>query len=818
MIGIRLTVRGQVQGVGFRPTVWRLAREMGLAGDVRNTAEGVVIRLWGEATSAFAKRLHAALPALARIETLRVEAIDAEPPHGFAIVASEAGGAMRASITPDVATCPDCLAEIHDPLQRRHHYPFTNCTNCGPRFSIINAAPYDRANTTMAPFGLCANCATEYRDPGDRRFHAQPIACGHCGPRIWIERLGSGSGTSRQEASPMLDDIDAIGPMIRNGDIVAIRGLGGVHLACDATNPAAVAELRRRKGRKNKAFALMARDLDVVRQFCEVSDIEAATLSGPEAPIVLLQARPNALPESIAPGLDRLGVMLPYTPMYHLILHRIDRPVVMTSGNPSGQPQCTGNQETRERLHTIADFACLHDRDIANRIDDSVVRVDLGRVRVLRRARGYAPSSLPLPPGFQHRTQVLAMGGELKNTFCLIKDGQAILSQHIGDLEDAATHAEAARNLTLYTQIFNHKPDLIAVDLHPQYLSTQAGRALAGDRPVIAVQHHHAHLAACLAENGRPLNAPPVLGIALDGSGYGGDGTVWGGEFLVADYRRFVRAGCFKPVALPGGAAAIREPWRNAYAHLMAQMGWDELTRSFGDLDIVRQLSTLPRDTLDAMIASGTNTPLSSSCGRLFDAAAVIAGLAWGRQDYEGEAAMRFEAAISAEAMNEPTDRAYPFTIDFSDGTGLPFIEPLSVWRAMLNDLALGTAPGILSARFHRGLARAIIEMVERIIADTAIDTVALSGGVFQNANLFVLVHRGLDALGLTVLSHARIPTNDGGLALGQAVVALAVSQTEKTPCALESRAGSSKSPMPKEIWQLSKCWESAGRSMSPAS
>ena len=797
MTGARLTVRGQVQGVGFRPTVWRLARDMGLSGDVRNTSEGVVIRLWGEGLAGFPDRLHAALPALARIEELRVEALDGEPPTGFEIVASDSGGAMRASVTPDAATCPDCIAEIRDPFQHRYRYPFTNCTNCGPRFSIVTAAPYDRAKTTMAPFDLCAICAAEYRDPADRRFHAQPVACGRCGPQIWIEKLGPGA--VNHEAFSMLDDIDATGGMILNGHIVAIRGLGGVHLACDATNADAVAELRRRKGRKGKAFALMARDLGVVREFCEVSELEARTLSGPEAPIVLLKALPNALPEAIAPGLDRLGVMLPYTPFYHLILRRIGRPVVMTSGNPSGQPQCTGNQETRDRLASIADFACLHDRDIANRIDDSVVRVDLGRVRVLRRARGYAPASLPLPPGFSRQAQVLAMGSELKNTFCLVKDGEAILSQHIGDLEDAATHADAARNLALYTRLFDHAPDLIAVDLHPQYLSTQAGRALAGDRPVVAVQHHHAHIAACLAENLRPLDAPAVLGIALDGSGYGSDGTIWGGEFLVCDYRRFARVGTFKPVALPGGAAAVREPWRNAYAHLMAQMGWAEFAMNFSDLAIFRRMSDLPRATLDAMIASGTNSPISTSCGRLFDAAAAIAGLAWDKQDYEGEAAMRLEAVIDAAAMTEPEDLAYPFAIPLIGGKGMPYIEPLGAWRAMLGDLVLGTPPGVIAARFHRGLARAIVWMAERLVADTAIDTVALSGGVFQNATLFALVHRGLEDLGLTVLSHARTPANDGGLALGQAIVALAVSQPEEAPCALESQAGSSRSRTPAE-------------------
>jgi hydrogenase maturation protein HypF len=791
--GLQLVVRGQVQGVGFRPAVWRLACDLGLAGDVRNTPEGVVIRLWGEAAAGFPDRLMAALPALARIEHLRAEPIAGARPAGFAILASETGE-MRGAVTPDAATCTDCLAEIRDPLQRRFRYPFTNCTNCGPRFSIVTGAPYDRARTTMAPFDLCPACAAEYRDPADRRFHAQPIACGRCGPRIWIERLGA--GVVNAESFTALDDIDATGGLILAGHIVAIRGIGGVHLACDATNAAAVAELRRRKRRPAKALALMARDLDVVRAFCEVSAEEAAALGGPEAPIVLLRARPGALPEGIAPGLDRLGIMLPHTPFQHLILRRIGRPVVMTSGNRSGEPQCTGNEETRARLAGIADFACLHDREIANRIDDSVVRVDLGRVRVLRRARGFAPQGMALPPGFRHDRQVLAMGADLKNAFCLVKDGQAILSQHMGDLGDAATHADAARNRALYARLFDHTPELVAVDSHPGYRSSEAGRALAGTRPVVEVQHHHAHIAACLAECGWPLDAPPVLGIALDGTGHGPDGTVWGGEFLFCDYRGFTRAGCLKPVALPGGEAAVREPWRNAYAHLMAEMGWAEFAMNFDGLEIFRRLSAVPRATLDAMIASGTNAPLASSCGRLFDAAAAIAGLAWGAQNYEGEAAMRFEAAIDPGAMAEPDDLAYPFAIPLLGGRGLPYIEPLAVWRAMLGDLVLGTPPGVMAARFHRGLARAVIRMAERLVAGSAIDTVALSGGVFQNATLFALVHDGLTAQGLSVLSHSRTPANDGGIALGQAVIALAASQAKETPCALESQAGSSPSPI----------------------
>ena len=780
-MGTRLTVSGQVQGVGFRPTVWRIAHEMGLTGDVKNTGEGVVIRLWGDGVESFADRLNDALPPLARIERLNIEQLQEPAPSEFSITNSQEGE-MRGNVTPDAATCADCLAEIRSPFERRYRYPFANCTNCGPRFSIVTSAPYDRAKTTMAPFDLCEPCLVEYTQPTDRRFHAQPVACGRCGPNIWIEKLGNGA--VNLEAFSMLDDVDATGGMILNGHIVAIRGLGGVHLACDATNAEAVKELRRRKLRDGKAFALMARDLDVVRQYCEVSEAEAKVLSSPQAPIVLLKKRANVLPDEIAPGLDRLGVMLPYTPFYHLILRRIGRPVIMTSGNPSGQPQCIGNQEARDRLASIADFGCFHNRDIANRIDDSVVRVDLDKERVFRRARGYAPQPLTLPKGFSQNLELLALGAEQKNTFCLIKNGRAIVSQHMGDLEDASTHADVARNLELYQNLFDHSPSSLAVDQHPQYLSTQRGYEMAGDRPVIEIQHHHAHIASCLAENGRPLAADPVLGIALDGTGWGDDATIWGGEFLVCDYSGYRRVGCLKPVALPGGAAAVKAPWRNLYAHLMAQMGWGELSMNFSELEIFERLMDLPRETLDAMIATGTNSPLASSCGRLFDAAAALVGLAWDSQNYEGEAAILFEAALDHDALSEPVDLAYPFSIPLMDGDGIPYIEPLAVWRAMLGDLVLDTPIGVMSARFHRGLANAIVAMALRLTKDTTIDTVALSGGCFQNATLFQLVHRALEAEGLTVLSHSQYPANDGGISLGQAVIALANTQEEDEKCA----------------------------------
>ena len=781
-----ITIRGQVQGVGFRPTVWRIATELGLTGDVRNTGEGVEIRLWGAALTQFTVRLEAEVPALARIERMLRRPLDGPAPPAFEIAPS-ASGRLRAVVTPDAATCADCLAEVRDPFAARYRYPFANCTNCGPRFSIVEGAPYDRDKTTMRGFALCGDCRGEYENPDDRRFHAQPVACHGCGPRAWIEHLGGGTVTPA--ASSATDDVDAAGDMLMTGHILAIKGIGGFHLACDATKAEVVARLRARKGRRRKAFALMARDLEVIRRYCLVSEEEAALLASPAAPIVLLKLRGEALPEVLAPGLDRLGFMLPYTPLHHLLLRQMERPVVMTSGNISGRPQCTGNAEARAELAGVADVALMNDRTIANRIDDSVVRIDLGRPRLLRRARGYAPAPIALPEGFDGAAQVLALGGELKNTFCLVKDGQAILSQHMGDLEDAATAADVAHNLALYRRLYAHEPEVIAVDRHPDYLSTRRGQAMAekDGLGLVEVQHHHAHVAACMAENGWPLHGGPVLGIALDGLGFGADGTVWGGEFLGCTYTGFERLACLKPVALPGGAAAVREPWRNAYAHLMAAMGWAEFAKNFAHLDLHQRLEAVPRATLDAMIVKGVNSPLSSSCGRLFDAAAALCGLAWEAQAYEGEAAMCFEAAIDPKALNEPEDMAYPFVLPRLAGEGLLFIEPLGVWRALLGDLGRETPLGVIAARFHRGLAKVIVAMAARLSGEERLyPAVALTGGSFQNATLFRLVHEGLEQRGFRVLSHERVPANDGGLALGQAAVALATRQEtlRRDPCA----------------------------------
>jgi hydrogenase maturation protein HypF len=775
VIGAEIRVRGRVQGVGFRPAVWRLATELGLSGEVVNDANGVLIRVVGsdERVSQLVSRLAAGPPPLARIDGIETRPIAMPGGAAFRIGESIAGPPST-EIAPDAAICIACAGEVLDPFERRYRYAFATCTHCGPRLTIAEGIPYDRALTTMAAFPLCPDCRAEYGDPADRRFHAEATACHACGPKPRLLRLGG--GVVSVDRFSQLDAVDAVATLLLRGHIVAIKGLGGYQLACDATNDEAVTRLRQLKARAAKPFALMARDLAVVERYCAPSPQERQELTSPAAPIVLMAAcGPERLPQSVAPGLRLIGMMLPTTPLHLLALRRLDRPVVMTSGNPSDEPQIIDDAEALERLAPIAEFALVHDRRIAVRVDDSVVRVVGGVPRLMRRARGYAPAPIALPPGFADAPQLLAMGGELKATFCLIKDGQAILSQHQGDLEHEPAFSDYERSLAHYRQLFDHAPTALVCDRHPDYLAAKLARR--NTLPVIEVQHHHAHIAACLAENGRERDAAPVLGIVLDGAGWGDDGTIWGGEFLFADYRQARRLGTFKPVALLGGARAMREPWRNLYAHLRAEMSWSELNLNFSELEACRYLAGKPIATLDAVLADRTHAPLASSCGRLFDAVAAALGLCRDRQGYEGEAAARLEAIADRQALDDEDDAlAYPFTIPTLRDAGLPYIEPLAMWNALLGDLILDTPAGIIAARFHKGLARALTAMAVKLSGreDGGFDTVALSGGCFQNGVLLEESMRRLDAAGFAVLTHSRVPANDGGLALGQAAIGAA--------------------------------------------
>jgi hydrogenase maturation protein HypF len=776
---LEVRVRGRVQGVGFRPTIWRMARALGLAGEVLNDGEGVLLRIGGEQgrMAAFLDGIKHALPPLARVDAIETRHYAGACFGEFRIAESTSGGA-NTEIAPDARICAACAAELGDRSDRHFRYPFTSCTHCGPRLSIVTAIPYDRANTTMAPFAFCPDCSAEYRNHSDRRFHAEAIACPSCGPQVSLVALSAAAPPCGGAA----DAVELAANLIRGGAIVAVKGLGGYHLACDAGNAQAVGRLRQRKRRQCKPFALMARDLKVIRRYCTIGAEEERQLTATPAPIVLLDADgAEQLPQAVAPGLATLGVMLPTTPLHLLLLQDIDAPLVMTSGNIAAVPPLIDDGEARERLAGIADYALMHDRGIANRIDDSVVRVMDGKCRVLRRARGFAPSPIKLPTGFEGAPELIALGGELKATFCLIKDGQAILSQHQGDLENAATFEDYRKNLSLYRKLFAHQPEALVVDRHPEYLSSKLGEieARRSALPLLEVQHHHAHVAACLAENGYPLDAPAVLGIVLDGLGFGDDGTVWGGEFLLADYLGYRRLARLKPVAMPGGTQAVLAPWRNLYAHLAAAMGWDRLTAEFAELELCTYLNSKPWHLLDAMIAQRLNTPPASSCGRLFDAVAAALNLCRDRQDYEGEAAIKLESlAHSARPAAGDAAMAYLFAITELPHAGFLELDPSPMWNALLSDLKTRVCAADVALRFHAGLAKALVETAGRLAGRSAdrprYDTIALSGGCFQNRILFERVASKLRAAGFNVLTHAEVPANDGGLSLGQAAIGAA--------------------------------------------
>ncbi len=776
MKGESIRITGIVQGVGFRPCVWRLAHELGLVGQVGNDTDGVLIRIWGsqQARDGLVEALEKAPPPLASIEQIIRRRLDsaAEIPTDFCIIESQMGKGCT-GVAADAATCPECLAEVRDPANRRYRYAFTNCTHCGPRLSIIKAIPYDRSHTSMAAFPMCAQCQAEYDDPADRRFHAQPNACPDCGPQLWLED----SAGQRLPENKNRDVIETAAALIRAGHIVAIKGIGGIHLACDAGNEEAVNSLRQRKHRDHKALALMARDLEMVKGYAEFNESEAALLSDGAAPIVVLQtSRVQTLAASIAPGQNSLGFILPYTPLHHLLMQHLPRPMVLTSGNRSDEPQTIDNQDARQRLQQIADYFLLHDREIVNRLDDSVLRLADDQPRMLRRARGYAPQPIRLPAGFSTEVNILAMGAELKNSFCLLQQGRALLSQHIGDLEDAQRYQDYQHNLQLYRQLFDFTASIIAVDRHPDYLSSQRGRSLAAEAglPLIEVQHHHAHIAACLVEHNLPLNTGKVLGVVLDGLGYGdgdfgGDGILWGGEFLLADYRSYMRLAHFQAVPLLGGAQASREPWRNTFAHLMNSLGWDSVRKEYAHLDIVTFLQAKPLATLQTMADKGLNSPPASSAGRLFDAVAAALGLCRESVSFEGQAAIELEALASPE-FEQQAEYAYGFAQQNDVLNWTP------LWSALLHDLAAGITAAKIAARFHHGIAAAVATTASRLCQQHKIQTVVLSGGVFQNRLLLERSSQLLRQQNLKVLSASAIPANDGGISLGQAIIALASS------------------------------------------
>ena len=764
LIRRRLSVLGQVQGVGFRPFVYRLACELGLTGFVVNDARGVSVEVQGTAGAleSFERRLMSELPPLASIRSVAAEAAEASPGEGSFEIrpsAGELGGG--AEVTVDTATCADCLRELFDPGDPRGGYPFINCTHCGPRYTIVRRVPYDRANTTMSGFAMCDFCGGQYADPSDRRFHAQPVACPACGPRVW---LADASG----KRLACDDPIARTAEMLRDGRIVAIKGLGGFHLACRGDDEAAVVRLRRRKRRDAKPFALMVADLGAARALAHVDAAAAGLLAGAIRPIVLLPRRAEApVAPAVAEGLAALGVMLPYTPLHHLLLARAACPLVMTSGNHSDEPLVKDNDEAVACLGEIADALLLHDRPIERRIDDSVAQLHAdGRVCLLRRARGYAPQAIRVPGGGAQRPRVLGVGAELKATVCMLAGGRAILSGHIGDLKDARTYRQYVDTIAHTESLFDFAPDLLAADLHPQYLATEYALRRAGEQhlPVERVQHHHAHVAACLAEHGR---TGPVIGLACDGVGYGDDGAAWGCEILRADLCGYERLGHLRYMALPGGDAAARETFRPALAALHDALG------SARAAEAARKLLPGEADRVEGvleMLDRGVNCPPASSLGRWFDAAAALCGLA-GANRFEGEAPMRLESA----AGDKPAE-AYPFELD----QGGPFrIDLRPMVAAMVSDLAgpsaaPGTDAGRVAARFHETVAAFLSAAARRAREASGLGVVALSGGCFANRRLTARLTELLSGDGFEVLRHVRIPCNDGCVALGQAVVAAA--------------------------------------------
>ncbi|GAA5190741.1 carbamoyltransferase HypF [Ferrimonas gelatinilytica] len=760
--GIAIRVRGQVQGVGFRPFIWQLAREAELCGEVFNDSEGVLIRLAQPVDAdAFVRRMREQLPPLARLDEVILSPCQlAVSPEAFAITPS-VGGSANTRIAPDTATCAECQREMTDPKDRRHRYPFTNCTHCGPRFTIIRQVPYDRPFTSMAPFPLCPRCQAEYDNPADRRFHAQPNACPTCGPQLRL------TGPQGSELAREDDALQQAVSALQAGEIVALKALGGYHLAVDATNDAAVMRLRERKRRPSKPFALMALDLTMARTLAHISPAEAEQLQSAAAPIVLLAPKPEGeIAPSVAPGMARLGLMLASNPLQHRLMALAARPLVMTSGNASGRPPCIDDAVALEELGPIADKLLLHNRAIVNRADDSILMVESGVPQLLRRARGFVPTPIPLPPGFEAADGVLAHGPDLKNTFCLLRRGEALLSPHLGDLADPDLFSAYRHNLDHFASLFDFTPALRACDSHPGYLSHQLAEQLARESgtPLMPVDHHHAHLAACLADNGQPLDSAPVLGLLLDGLGWGGTDTehrLWGGEILLANYRHCHYLEGLPAVALPGGDLAAKAPWRNLVAHLDAACpDWEGRT-----IPALARLRQQPLDLLRQGIAAGLNSPKASSAGRLFDAAAALLTGVFELQYFEGEAAMTLEA-LAWQAVARP-DAPLPML-------SRPALSLNPLWQTLLDGLEQGATPAELALRFHQELAAGLVGRLVHHAQAHGIERVALSGGVLQNRLLQRLLLQGLRAHQLLPLTHAQVPANDGGLALGQAVIAWA--------------------------------------------
>ncbi|MBD0267189.1 MAG: carbamoyltransferase HypF [Cyanobacteria bacterium Co-bin8] len=836
----QIRVEGTIYGVEFGRIVYRLAKQGGLRGEVCSDSTSVYIVVLGKPQAI--DRLVTDLRSHPSFSTA-IQAITRTPYEGnltfsdFNIISSQPSP-IQTLMPPDAATCLDCQREIFDPHSRYYRYPFTSCTSCGPRLSILPAPLAVRTQTSLAAFPLCAACQQETQDANDRRFQSLSAACPRCGPHV---RLARPDGSPVDTASlSSLDDLDAVCTLLLQGDIVAIKGLSGVQLACDATNEVTVRRLRQQSS--GRPLTLMARDLPMVERYCQVSPEEKALLESPVAPVVLLPSKVGQLPgfwleaeflsfhrgdfadqipssweaestglpstseaasdnppnsaqtrqsralkpiaPSVAPGQRRLGFMLPYTPLHHLMLQRLDRPIVMTSDGLADLPLDLSSEAAKAQLAPLIDYVLLHNLDIVNPAPDSVVQVSEGQIQVLQRGRGYALCPINLPEGFEQAPPLLALGDDQNNTLCRVQDGQALLSQPISDLKNSKSYQTYQQTLDSFDQIFADRPEIVAVDQQPDYRSTQLGLSLSqrsregagGALRIHSIQHHHAHIAACMAENGLPLKTPPVLGIALDGLGFGDDGTLWGGEFLLADYRGYRRLATFKPVALFGGEQAIYQPWRSTYAHLKSAFDWAELLAACGDLELIKFLSGQPQVPPEMMMNQDLEvvySPLASSAGRLFDAVAAAVGLCREGAAYKGQGAVELEALIESDHLYRAVV-PYPFEAVARSEDRLWILEPRSMWLSLLADLMQNVDAAVISARFHVGLAAAIATLTHTLQDEHPFTLVALTGGVFQNQILALEVKQRLEDLGLTVLTHSKVPPNNGGVSLGQAVIAAA--------------------------------------------
>ncbi|WP_298445473.1 carbamoyltransferase HypF [uncultured Ferrimonas sp.] len=774
--GIAIRVRGQVQGVGFRPFIWQLAHELDLVGEVLNDNQGVLIKLRADTdANAFIALMQQRLPPLARIDSTELQACQfSTVPTQFTITASQ-GGSSNTRIAPDTASCSQCVAELQQPDNRRFRYPFTNCTHCGPRFSIIRAVPYDRPYTSMAPFPLCPACQQEYDHPADRRFHAQPNACADCGPAL---RLLNATGNElAQDEAALQQAIRAL----QAGQVVAIKGLGGYHLAVDGSNEAAVQRLRQRKHRPSKPFAMMARDLAVIQAYAQVNKAEQEALQSGAAPIVLLRRLAGtALAPSVVNNSHAVGMMLPSNPLQHLLLQPFEQPLVMTSGNGSGKPPCIDDDQAVAELGGIADLLLCHNRAIVNRVDDSIVRVTASKTQVLRRARGYVPIPITLPQGFEQADNLLAYGADLKNTFCYLKQGQALLSAHLGDLSDLQLRQAYQHNLDLFATLFAVTPSQRCIDAHPHYHSSTVAIRHSGAATTLAEQdpestpaatvaplkigHHHAHMASCMVDNAIPLHSEPLLALVLDGLGWGGEGTehqLWGAELLYGDYGQAERVAGLPALPLLGGDLAATQPWRNLLVQLEAAVPqWQQHSHP-----ALARLQQKPLPLLRQGLAKGINCPNASSAGRLFDAVAALLTDRFEAISFEGEAAMELES-LAWQAVTDPPKIGAIVAIDHIDLTKL--------WSMLLTEICNQVPASEVALQFHQQLATDLVGLVAAQAKRLNVSKVVLSGGVMQNQLLHSLLVQGIVSLGLTPLSHHQVPANDGGLSLGQAAVAWA--------------------------------------------